>query len=421
MLSGQVLEHTPNKETDPVVGWPVGGIKFRILASVLLALFGAYWITFVLLTIGRSAAQPNDFFALWGAAKLVSAHPAAQVYDPATLRAYLLSLGMDGGSDYPFPYPPFFLLALQPLSLLPYVPAYVIALGATLALYVWATAGRRWSWAQTGAAVLAPASTVTLVAGQTGFLAAALLIGGFRLLERRPAIAGILFGLATYKPQLGLLVPVALIAVGAWRCIGAAIGTIVALAAAATAAYGPGVWPAWVDSLDGYAAEFASARGKVGHLMPTVFEAAVSLGAPVAIGYAAQAIAAAAAAGVVWMCFRCRGGGSLGAAAALFVATFLAVPHAFVYDMPVVTTAVLWMLAERAGSGGTLTTSEVIIGTIVLISPVLLVAGAAGPPVAVLALALLLTALARRCCRPREAASPAAVPAPAGCRAAGSP
>lgn len=47
---------------------------------------------------------------------------------------------------------------------------------------------------------------------QNGFLSAGLFGGALVLLERRPVLAGALFGLLTYKPHLGLLVPIVLIA-----------------------------------------------------------------------------------------------------------------------------------------------------------------------------------------------------------------
>ncbi len=45
------------------------------------------------------------------------------------------------------------------------------------------------------------------------------MIGACRLLGRRPVLAGVLFGLAAVKPQLGLLVPVALISARQWRSV----------------------------------------------------------------------------------------------------------------------------------------------------------------------------------------------------------
>jgi hypothetical protein len=378
-------------------GWDVGSRPFRVLAGALLVLFGAYAAIFLGITIRRLTLHPasGDFFALWSTARFAATHPVIEVYDAARLRSALLAQGMSAQSDYPFPYPPFFLFALRPLGWLPYLPAYLLALGATLALYLWATVGREWRSPMTAAALLAPTTTITIVAGQAGFLAAALLIGGCRLLAHRPLTAGVLFGLLSFKPQLGLLVPVALVAAREWRGGAAAALTIAALITASVLVFGPAAWTAWAVALAPYASEFASASAAtIGHLMPSVGVAARELGAGPAIADAAQIAVAALGALAVWHCFR-RGPRPL-AAAALFVAMFLATPHAFVYDMPPLTTAVLWLIAERQRAAASLAVGEIAVMTIAMLAPIALVAGPAGPPVAVLSLALLLALIVRR-------------------------
>jgi hypothetical protein len=378
--------------------WQPDSSRSRLLAGGLLALYAVYAAVFFWLTVQRLAAQPahGDFFALWSAARFAATHGAVAVYDSARLRAAQLALGMAASSDYPFPYPPFFLLLLWPLSRLSYLPAYGLAIGGTLALYVWAAVGRCWRAPIVAAALLAPTTTITIVAGQAGFLGAALLIGGFRLIERRPIAGGILFGLLSYKPQLGLLVPVALVAAGKWRTMIAAGATLAALVTASLLLFGWGVWPAWAAALRPYAGEFASATGAgLDHLMPTVATAAGQLGAGPEGGAALQVVAAAISAGAVWRCFR-RGTTPL-ATATLLVAMFLATPHAFVYDLPPVTTAVLWLIAERQRAAAAFTTYEVAIMTLAMLAPITLVAGPAGPPIMVLSLALLLVLIVRRC------------------------
>src|SRR5436309_2254785 len=67
-----------------------------------------------------------------------------------------------------------------------------------------------------------PAVFVNLGHGHNGFLTAALLGGALVLLDRRPIVAGVLFGLMAYKPQFGLMIPLVLIATGRWRAFAAA-------------------------------------------------------------------------------------------------------------------------------------------------------------------------------------------------------
>jgi alpha-1,2-mannosyltransferase len=387
--------------------WPPDSRKFRLLAGILMVLFAAYLVTFLMIRVaGGKAAAYGDFFALWSSGRFLFDHPAAQIYDPAALHAAQVALGMDPHKGYPFPYPPSFLLALWPVALLPYLPAYIVAIGGTLVLYVWATVGTRWRSPMALAALLAPTTTITIVVGQTGFLAAALLAGGLRLAASRPIVSGILLGLLTYKPQLGLLVPVALVAARLWRTIAAACATTAALVVATGIAFGWTIWPAWLAAIVRYAGQFAAQNGAIAHLMPTVSVALAQLGAPPVAADLAQLIAAAAAACLVWRCF--RGGPTLLAIAALLVALFLATPHAFIYDLPPVATAVLWTVAERRAAGEALGTGEIVVMLVAMASPARLVAGLPAVPVVVPAFILLLGLIvARSRMLARRAATPA--------------
>jgi hypothetical protein len=76
-----------------------------------------------------------------------------------------------------------------------------------------------------------------------------LLLGGIRMLERRPLIAGILFGLTSFKPQFALLIPLALIAAAQWRCLLAAVVTVAALVLVSAWLFGTGTWFAWIEGL----------------------------------------------------------------------------------------------------------------------------------------------------------------------------
>jgi len=386
----------------------------RLLAAIALGLFAAYAGAYLWITAARFAADPiGDFFGLWSCGRFVGEHPAAQVYDPAALHAAQVALGMKSEAEYPFPYPPSFLLVLAPLGQLPYWPAFAVAIGGSLMLFLWATLGRNWRSTYLAAALLAPTTTLGIVAGQGGFLSAALLAGGFRLAGTRPVIAGVLFGLLTYKPQLGILVPVALIAAGLWRTIAAATATFAVLAAGSAIAFGPGIWAAWADNVVGYSQQFAAESGEIVHLMPTVFEALTMLGASPVVAWLGQGVAAGFAAAAVWRCFRL--GASPLAAATLFGSVFLATPHAFVYDMPILATAVIWVVADERRRGPPFLPAEIGILFLTLVAPITLPAGGSRFPLVPLALFLFVAMTARR--RRRALALPEA-PGPLSGRAA---
>src|SRR5258707_10279692 len=105
----------------------------------------------------------------------------------------------------------------MPLGLMAYVPALLAWLAAG-----WYAFYRALRLAMPGQGTLllalaAPAVFINAVGGQNGTWTAALFGGGLGLLERRPLLAGGLLGLLIYKPQLGLLIPVALLAGRHWR------------------------------------------------------------------------------------------------------------------------------------------------------------------------------------------------------------
>lgn len=348
--------------------WAARDRKTAWLCAVMIAVFAFYLIG----TLGAdlNAAEPypfGDFFALWSYAKIALSHPAVELYDVWKLHDAQVALGMLPQAHNPFPYPPQFLLIIWPLGFLPFYAAYAAWMGATLLLYLLATCtGAGGKVAMVFTALLAPATTACLVGGQSGFLVAALLVGGLRLIPRHPILGGILFGVLTYKPQFGVLIPVALIAAGQWRCIAAACATTAALAIVATGAFGVSIWGTWWQALAEYEAWFD--REMVAHqLMPTVLTNLQMLGLPQDIARAGQSAAALVAAVVVWRAWR-RLPHSL-AVPMLLAATCLATPHAFIYDLPMLSSAVILFAAHRLRSTGSLALPEVGVLIFVLAIP----------------------------------------------------
>ncbi len=151
--------------------------------------------------------------------------------------AYQAAISELFGEPLPFhawSYPLFSLLLFWPLAQLPYfvaLAAWTFGLFAIFAAMTLSRVERSARPLLLLLLLLAPATLINTVGGQNGFLTACLLVGGILLLDRRPVLAGILFGLLTYKPHLGLVVPFVLLALGAWRTIAAATATAILLMA----------------------------------------------------------------------------------------------------------------------------------------------------------------------------------------------
>jgi hypothetical protein len=195
--------------------------------------------------------------------------------------------------------------------------------------------------------VLAPAVTINIWCGQNGFLTAALLIGGLTQLDRRPALAGILFGLLSIKPQLGVLLPVMLALTGRWRSIAAAAATIALLALATALVFGPEVWAAYIRDAMPVQSRYAF-EGFSNFMvqMPTAFMNAKVAGLPLWACFAVQGVVSAATlAAVVWTYWRRRD--PVLSMAVLVTAVFTVTPYAFNYDM-VVFGWVIVRLMDRA-------------------------------------------------------------------------
>jgi len=93
-----------------------------------------------------------------------------------------------------------------------------------------------------------PAVIINFGHGQNGLLTAGLFAGALATLDHRPWIAGVLFGLLIYKPQFGLMIPLALLASGRWRTIVAAAATMALLVLTTLLVFGPEIWGAFVAS-----------------------------------------------------------------------------------------------------------------------------------------------------------------------------
>jgi hypothetical protein len=337
MLAGCRLPACRTRLTGPAIRLLGAAV---LLVSVVFALL-VLPVT-VQLAMGDYLAF-SDFFAQWSFALVARTDDVARIYDAAALHRFQLTLEPALRQFFPYPYPPSYLFILWPLGWMPFPVAYLVWDIATLALFLWAVFGTRLRTPMLAFVVLAPVTVIALSYGQNGLLSSALIVGGLRLMGPRPVAGGVLLGLATFKPQLGVLIPLALIGAGRWRTLGAAGATAALLVVASGWAFGWALWPAWLDAIGRHAAYVEHAVNN--YLKPTLMANLLLFGVAPPVAHAVQAGAAVGVAGVVWLCFR-RGATGL-SLAALQVGTFLAVPFVFRYDMPMLANAVLLVVRDR--------------------------------------------------------------------------
>jgi hypothetical protein len=213
-----------------------------VAAGALVFIAMIMIMAFILTANPDTPALSNDFRVFWGAGRLAVAGEPLAVHDLARLGASHAT-GLD--VDMPWLYPPAFLVIVTPLGLMPFAWAYLAWALVSLALTAWAArsfvAGIGPIWVLM---TFAPAYFPSLMMGQTSlFWLAALLAALAALGQSRWVLAGVFIGLLTLKPQLGVMIPVALLAIGAWRTILAAGTTTALLLVLPTLLYGMDYWP----------------------------------------------------------------------------------------------------------------------------------------------------------------------------------
>jgi hypothetical protein len=286
----------------------------------------------------------TDFVSFYAAGSLADAGTPQLAYDQARHFAAEQQATAPGISYNYFYYPPVFLLVCAVLARLPYLAAFVLFEAATLALYL--VVARRIlkepGWWMLVPLVACPAVFWNIGLGQNALLTAALLGGATLAIDRRPIVAGLLFGALCYKPHFGLLVPVALIAGGHWRAFAAATVSVIGLVLVSIALFG---WTTWQDYLALAAASPSTYEfGRIdfaGYI--SLFGGLRLLGTSVAAAYAGQAAASLVAAALVAIIWRRQLSLPI-RAAMLAAATTVAVPVILFYDFMILAVAMAWLI-----------------------------------------------------------------------------
>lgn len=299
-------------------------------------------------TIGR------DFAIFWSAAILLWRGDVVTLFDPALFQLSLDRLMGETLAFMPFPYPPNAILVLWPLGLLPFGPALLCWLSFTFAGIAATLRRVDIGWIGILGLLFSPAAIVNICSGQNGFLSAALLGGGLLLLDKRPIAAGILIGLLSYKPQLGLLIPCLLIAGGYWRSFAVAAATVILMIVSSLLFTGILGWQLYLaNSMPQHVHFLQYGSGFFQHMSPTYFMNARLFGADLSLAWTLQAVMATVIAGGAIWGFRRKAMFELKVAMAL-VATLLISPYVLTYDLVIAGIAILlaarcgpWHVAER--------------------------------------------------------------------------
>jgi uncharacterized membrane protein YiaA len=344
MSTVTALLHRPVRLSDPVN-----------LALIVIVIYAAFLIGAAI--SGHWPVDANghpiliDYLGMWSAGRLALAGHAAAAYDWAAHKAVEIgAVGHDFDGYFSWFYPPTFFFATAPFAALPFVPALLAWVAAGLTLFL---LGIRTVLPQRGSTILAAAAPVVLwnaTAGQNGYLSAAIIAGALALIDRRPIVAGALIACLTFKPQFGLLIPVALIAGGYWRAFLSAAAATVLLAAISVAVFGTDAWAGFVSSI-GIAYKTILVDTDVGAAkLQSIFGVLRVLGAGTGAAWAAQmTVAVPVVAFIAWL-WRSSATTDL-KAAALAAGTVLVTPYVFIYDLVILVVPVAFLARTGLSTG----------------------------------------------------------------------
>lgn len=316
-----------------------------IVSLVLSSCWGGLGLLFGILPVGPGLTNrlggiaAGDFMFFYSAGVVAREGRAADAYDVAALtaagRTWLGSV-----PDLVWPYPP---TLSPPLALLAWLPPGAalcvwVGLGTASLVAVGRLAFGRWRLAPV--ALLFPASTFALFAGQLSPVLALMLTVAILYESRRPSIAGAALGLLAWKPHFAIA-PALLI--GKLRAIVVAAITVAVLVLVSAAVFGPGAWVAFVRNGARHAsvivAETPFSR------FVTTFGLAATHGLPLPLAFGVHALAAVLGCWVgrrLWQ----HAGLASHRAIGLVAATFLLTPYALDYDLVLLLLPWLLMIKE---------------------------------------------------------------------------
>jgi hypothetical protein len=302
---------------------------------------------------GTSLVVGRDFLNFWMYGRAALTADPSRFYDAAEYNRALQALLDAGYPGQNWSYPPSVFFLAAPFGQVGYLTALLLwtLLGAAI---FFAVARRHVADNRLLLVLLlSPAAVFCIISGQSSLITAAMLVTIFAWLDRGPIVAGILIGLLTLKPQLGILFPVILIASGRWRVFASAAVTTFIIAGVTALVFGPQVW---IDfATNGLATNnlvLADPERIATPFYPTVFMNLRGIDLPYGIAMAAQLCVSAGAVGIVAWAFRFRRDANPLMLMALFLAcSIAAVPYMLSYDTLGLAFAALLLLGAGSLDG----------------------------------------------------------------------
>jgi hypothetical protein len=329
-----VATSAPRIEGHGAIPMPLLNAAF-VLLVVNASFFLALCISHSWIFDEQGRVIPTDFINVWSAGKLALDGRPGLAWDwDIQKQLQVAVLGRNYVGNFAWHYPPPFLFVAAFLAQFPYAVAFIGWAATSLMPYLAvmrAIVGRRFGLLLAAAF---PAIVANAMVGQNGFLTAALIGGTLYLMPTRPVLSGICLGLLSYKPQYGLLFPLALIAASQWTVLITASVVTVAMAAVSWLAFGTESWQAFFHWMPMFSQAFFAEGRATWFKLQSVFGLVRASGGSEQLAWALQCAMTSTVAVVTVLLWRSRARYSL-KAAALATGTLLMTPYLFLYDMMV--------------------------------------------------------------------------------------
>ncbi len=283
----------------------------------------------------------RDFLSFYTAARMAAADKAAAAYDADQHHAHQALYQPEREIRRPWYYPPATFLLVIGVSALPLVLAYgVWAVCGVLAFLL----SMHWLGVRGPPLLLAlapPVGVAALVGQMSLWISSLFALAIGAMLKRQGWLAGLCLGLMTIKPQLGLMMPVALVASRQWSTIIMAVITAVGLHGLAYGLFGLATYEAFLKA----SLEF---RTFVMGQDPLMGDPAIGISNlygllrtfHVPAGMALMAQGGLALGMAIWVWSVWRRGPSPKAATVLILATALGSPYIMAYELVTLVLAV---------------------------------------------------------------------------------
>lgn len=292
-----------------------------------------------------------DFTAFWAAAKLALAGDAVTAFDPDVLRAAQQLPSDQPPGDILWLYPPAWHVLILPLGFMPFSAAYIAYSLVVFTVFVLAL--RPLARPLPGGVALvvgAPAVIIIMTLGNNSLLWIAGLAAALGAMARRQQVlAGLLIGLLTLKPQLGIMIPFALAFGGYWRTVFWACISTVVVHLVPTLFMGFDYWTYFFRTMR-FVADLMQTDIVRFERMMSWYALARHWGADHAVAQPLQlAVSGICAAAVAWVWSRPKASFDI-KAATLFTVIPLATPYAYHYEMTHTLIAALFLVRDGFGA-----------------------------------------------------------------------